>query len=146
MKNIFFFFILFSCATVKYNIDNYDIELCNSNVSNILQKKIYSELINNTSIIYNKNSDYLLKISINKKSKTSLYSKNVSGELYNIKYIINYIIINKTNNNQLTKNKIIVYDDKFIAKNRFANYMQDEYIDDNFIKNLISKLEEKLKN
>ena len=146
MKNIFLFFILFSCATVKYNIDNYDIELYNSNISNILQKKIYNELINNSSIIYNKDSDYLLKISINKKSKTSLYSKNISDELYNIKYIINYIIINKINNNQLTKNKIIVYDDKFIAKNRFANYMQDEYINDNFIKSLISKLEEKLKN
>lgn len=148
---ILFLFFLSSCYSVVdtkhcINTDTFDIGINGNNLNKINQKLVLNKLINESSIKYNKDSDLLIEVFITLRRNTSLISVNNIVQLENLNFIVNYSIKNKIDNTIIDKGKFIIIDDLNISDNRFANYATDNYIMENFAKNLSIKLENRIKN
>lgn len=150
MKKIFLllFIFLISCShNVKklpcYDVKDYNFEVKSSKLNKINKKILLDYLINNSNIKYNSNSDIKVILNISTKRNSSLVSLNNSTILKNILFITKYGII--IDGNVVDNGKIVLSNDIEIFDNRFANYSLDNYVMENFARNLTYKLEEKLK-
>ncbi len=148
-----FFLILFlnSCYSnnnIKYcaSTDLFNINIISNDLSRMDQKLVLNKLINESSIKFNQDSNLLIDIRIVLKRNTSLISINNTVQMENLNFIVYYNIKDKVNNLVLDKSKIIIVDDLNVSDNRFANYATNNYIIDNFAKNLSIKLESKVRN
>lgn len=148
---LFFVFFVCSCSSNTkvdelYCIDNdaFDVSIFGNDISNVSKKQIFNRIINESNIKFDETSIYLINLSINVKRTTSLVSGNNTVEIENVNFVVNYKIINKINNTLIDSGKFIIVDEVDISNNRFANYARDNYIIDNFTKNLIVKLENKV--
>lgn len=154
MSKIYYLFFLmlflsscYSNTGIKYCIDEdtFDIAIIGNELSKINQKLVLNKLINDSSIKYNKDSNLLIEVNITLRRNTSLISINNTVQMENLNFIVRYSIKDKTNKLTLDNGKFIIVDDLNVSDNRFANYATDNYIMDNFAKNLSIKLENKVK-
>lgn len=153
MRNFFLllFVFLISCSLNKVdknsciNGDEFNVIVVNEGLNKIDRKIIISRIINDSSINFNRNSNYVVELKINMRKNTALISPNNTTELENISFIVNYKVLNKNNGVIIDKGRFIVVDEVDVSESRFANYATDKYIMDNFTKNLIVKLEGRLR-
>lgn len=150
MKRIFllFFIILISCShNVKklpcYDVKDYNFEIKNTELNKINMKILMDYLINDSNIKYNNTSNVKVVLNISIKRNSALVSLNNDIILNNILFITKYNIV--IDGKSVDNGKILLSDDIEVFDNRFANYSLDNYVMDNFAKNLSFKLEEKLK-
>lgn len=137
----------YSNTSPKYcvNGDTFDIAIISNELSKINQKLVLNKLINESNIKFNQDSNLLIEINISLRRSTSLISSNNTVQMENLNFVVHYSIKDKANKLTLEKGKFIIVDDLNVSDNRFANYATDNYIMDNFAKNLSIKLESKLK-
>lgn len=150
MKRIFllFFIILISCShniekLPCYDIKDYDFEIKNTELNKINMKILMDYLINDSNIKYNNTSNVKVVLNISIKRNSALVSLNNDIILNNILFITKYNIV--IDGKSVDNGKILLSDDIEVFDNRFANYSLDNYVMENFAKNLSFKLEEKLK-
>lgn len=150
MKRIFllFFIILISCShniekLPCYDIKDYDFEIKNTELNKINMKILMDYLINDSNIKYNNTSNVKVALNISIKRNSALVSLNNDIILNNILFITKYNIV--IDGKSVDNGKILLSDDIEVFDNRFANYSLDNYVMENFAKNLSFKLEEKLK-
>ena len=150
MKKIFLllFVFLISCSHNVgkfpcYNVKNYNFEIKNAELSKINKKILLDYLINSSNIKYDNTSNVKVVLSISTRRNSSLVSLNNDVMLNNILFIIRYNII--IDGKSIDNGKIVLSDDVEVFDNRFANYSLDNYVMENFARNLSFKLEEKLK-
>ena len=150
MKKIFLllFIFLISCSRnveklTCYDIKNYNFELKSGELNKINKKILLDYLINSSDIKYNANSDVKVVLNISTRRNSSLVSLNNDVMLNNILFITKYDIV--IDEKVVDNGKIVLSDDVEVFDNRFANYSLDNYVMENFARNLSFKLEEKLK-
>lgn len=150
MKRIFllFFIILISCShniekLPCYDIKDYDFEIKNTELNKINMKILMDYLINDSNIKYNNTSNVKVVLNISIKRNSALVSLNNDIILNNILFITKYNIV--IDGKSVDSGKILLSDDIEVFDNRFANYSLDNYVMENFARNLSFKLEEKLK-
>lgn len=148
MKKLFclLFLVLISCTT---NLNNccfiergFEFDISSSDLSKTNKKIILDNLINNSSIKYEKNSNLKIVLNIATRRNSSLVSLNNSTLIENINFITEYKIFD--DKKLIKEGKIIVVDDLNTYDNRFANYAIDNYVLENFARNLTNKLESKI--
>lgn len=142
------FTILISCATAKnvpcLTTNEFAINVSSGQLSRIAIKTLLNGLINNSSIYYNENSNYVINLNVSLSRSSLLMSINNTSEIDSVYLTARYEIIEKTDNIVIDKGKIIVIDDINISDNRFANYMSDEYVMHNVLGNLARQLENRI--
>lgn len=150
MKKFFLllFVFLISCShnvekLTCYDIKNYNFELKSGELNKINNKILLDYLINSSDIKYNANSDVKVVLNISTRRNSSLVSLNNDVMLNNILFITKYDIV--IDEKVVDNGKIVLSDDVEVFDNRFANYSLDNYVTENFARNLSFKLEEKLK-
>ena len=150
MKKIFLllFVFLISCShNVEklpcYEINGYDFEIKNAELSKINKKILLDYLINSSNIKYDNTSNVKVVLSISTRRNSSLVSLNNDVMLNNVLFITKYDIV--IDGKMVDNGKIVLSDDVEVFDNRFANYSLDNYVMENFARNLSFKLEEKLK-
>ena len=150
MKKFFLLLLVFlmSCShnvgkLPCYDVKDYNFEIKSGELNKINKKILLDYLINNSNIKYNGNSNVKVVLSISTRRNSSLVSLNNSVMLNNILFITRYNIV--IEGKSVDNGKILLSDDIEVFNNRFANYSLDNYVMENFAKNLSYKLEEKLK-
>ena len=148
MKLLFYLLFLFSCSyNDKYiSIKDFDIEIIDSNLSRIQQKILLEQLINQSLINYNANSEFLIKLNIKSRTKKSLVSsKNISTIVSNVEWIVRYILVNKNTNKIFDEQKFIIVEDVYDSDYLFSNFQRIEYNYDNLVKKISNFIERKIK-
>lgn len=146
----FLMFFLFSCRSTTdiytcVDTDAFDINIVDTNLNKVEQKSILNKLINESGIKFDKDSSLLIELKIVLRKNVSLVSTNSVTRMNNFNFVVHYKIKNRIDNSVLDNGKIIVIDDLNVSDNRFANYATNDYIINNFTKNLLAKLENKIK-
>ena len=139
-----------SCSSVKkvsycINSEKFDINIINSEIDKINQKLILNTLINESNVEYDKYSNFLIELQIKIRRNNSLISINNTVEIENINFVVSYKIFDKNEKNIIDKGKIIIVDSVHISDDRFANFATENYLMENFARNLSIKLENKIK-
>ncbi len=145
---IIIFLILVSCSN-NYKVENYclnddffTLAEISGNISRLEKKIISSNLINNSSIKFEKNNNKKINLDINFYKKASITSNNNTTSVENINFTINYKIYDK--DKLLTYGKFIISDEITISKDRFSNYITEEYLNNNFAKDVSFKLKNRI--
>lgn len=148
MKKLFclVFLALMSCTGHSNNYcfveRGFDYEVNSSVLTKINKKILLNELVNSSNIKYSKNSDLKIVLNVEIRKNTSLISSNNSTLIENIDFITRYQIFDSKN--LLDSGKIITIDDLNTYDNRFANYAIDNFVMENYAKNLTNKMEGKI--
>ncbi len=142
-----FFAISCSSTNKKYCIsgDVFDIEITGGSLSRVSQKLLLDSIINNSSINIDEDSNFLITLNIGTVRRTSLVSMNNDIENQNVDYIVKYKITDKINKGIIESGKLIITDDINISDDRFANFATENYITENFVRNLSMRLENVIK-
>lgn len=143
---IFLLALLVSCAFTKrpdYCIEpnGFDIEIYGTGITKINQKTILNKIINESNIEYNENSNYFIELRIKTRRHNSLISVNNVVKIQNIDFVTDYRIVDRSSNVVVDYGRIIIIDSIDISDNRFANFATQNYIMENFARNLSIRLE-----
>ncbi len=144
---LFIIVILPSCSLNKkkpeycINSDSFDITLTSNALSRINNKVIMDNIINYSNINIDQNSNYLIQLNIDIRRRTSIVSINNEVENQNINFIVKYNIFDKKNKTVLDGGKFIIIENFEISDDRFANFATDNYLMENFARNLSVRLE-----
>ena len=142
--------ILMSCTTIKSKIpycisnNDFDIEINSNDINKIGKKTIFNDIINNSTIGFNQDSNYKLKLTITKRITDSLITDNNESELQNVIFNVYIKIIDKKTNKEIYNDKMIVNVTSNISDNRFRNYTMESFIIDSFSSNFVNKLQNRI--
>ena len=134
-----------ACASVKreYCIvgNSFSISLSGNAFTRVNYKKTMDSLINYSNINFNEKSNYQIDLNVNTQLRTSIISMNDDVESQNVIFNVKYNIFDKKNNILIDSGKFIIVENFEIADDRFANFATDNYLFENFAKNLSIRLE-----
>ena len=152
-KFLFLLFLIYfvnSCAVNQNNktycIDNsnFSIEVAGGNLSNLNKKIIMNSLVSESGINIDQDNKKSILLTIDMVRKASILSNNNTTNAENINFIVNYEIYDKNEKIVIDSGKIFVIDDINISNERFANYVFEENIINNFSKSLSVKLKNRI--
>lgn len=139
-----------SCAinpnNKTYCIDNdgFSIERMGGNLSNLNKKIVMNSLVSESGINIDQNNKKSILLNIDMVKKASILSNNNTTDAENINFIVSYEVYDKNEKIVIDSGKIFVVDDINISNERFANYVFEENIVNNFSKSLSVKLKNRI--
>ena len=139
-----------SCAinsnNKTYCIDNdgFNIERMGGNLSNLNKKIVMNSLVSESGINIDQNNKKSILLNIDMVKKASILSNNNTTDAENINFIVSYEVYDKNERIVIDSVKIFVVDDINISNERFANYVFEENIVNNFSKSLSVKLKNRI--
>lgn len=139
-----------SCAINQNNktycIDNdgFNIERMGGNLSNLNKKIVMNSLVSESGINIDQNNKKSILLNIDMVKKASILSNNNTTDAENINFIVSYEVRDKNEKIVIDSGKIFVVDDINISNERFANYVFEENIVNNFSKSLSVKLKNRI--
>lgn len=140
--------LLTSCFTVLSDYcttdSHFAIGQINGELSNLDKKNLSNFLINNSGLNIEQNNNKVIDLDIKVSKVASVLSSNTSASMNNLIFLVNYKLYDKDKNIILDSGRITIVDTINISNNRFADYIVEENLFDNFYNSLSIKLKNRL--